>query len=382
MENILGSNKVNTYIDKIEDSLSIEDSFGRQNILGIYPEFKLEQFISGIPISIKGKLNTEGIFIFDDFLFYENINNKINIEHVFNIFNSPSIEDKNNNKEKEENYILFISNIKIGFPQKETGFNESIRTLLIEFIQNRNNINKELNNYSNKIKKVILVGSSLNTKEKDLEKKIILDNTIPSSQEINSSILDNYISLNNFLNILSNFVYVDLMPSSDSIDDLFYPQNPLNKILFSENIKNIKSNVLNLVNNPYFFKIKLQKESEYKYFIGTSGENIKIIKQYSCYDNNIDIMKKNLEWKHLCPINPNYLTLYSPDNKSDPLLIQELPDVYFTSSDENIFRFEKFFINNKQVILLSLPDFSKCQKCVLFNYEDNTYKIIEFKFNI
>ena len=93
-------------------------------------------------------------------------------------------------------------------------------------------------------------------------------------------------------------------------------------------------------------------------------------------------MKKNLEWKHLCPINPNYLTLYSPDSKSDPLLIQELPDLYFTSSDENIFRFEKFFINNKQVILLSLPDFSKSQKCVLFNYEDNTYKIIEFKFNI
>ena len=382
MENILGSYKVNTYIDKIEDSLSIEDSFGRQNILGIYPEFKLEEFISGIPISIKGKLNTEGIFLFDDFLFYENINNKINLEHVFNIFNSPSIEEKNNNKEKEENYILFISNIKIGFPQKETGFNESIRTLLIEFIQNRNNINNELNNYSNKIKKVILVGSSLNTKEKDLEKKIILDNTIPSSQEINNSILDNYISLNNFLNILSNCVYVDLMPSSDSNDDLFYPQNPLNKILFSENIQNIKSNVLNLVNNPYFFKMKLQNENEYKYFIGTSGENIKIIKQYSCYDNNIDIMKKNLEWKHLCPINPNYLTLYSPDNKSDPLLIQELPDVYFTSSDENIIRYEKFFINNKQVILLSLPDFSKCQKCVLFNYEDNTYKIIEFKFNI
>ena len=258
MENILGSNKVNTYIDKIEDSLSIEDSFGRQNILGIYPEFKLEQFISGIPISIKGKLNTEGIFLFEDFLFYENINNQINIEHLFNIFNSPSIEDKNNNKEKEENYILFISNIKIGFPQEETGFNESIRTLLIEFIQNRNNINKELNNYSNKIKKVILVGSSLNTKEKDLEKKIILDNTIPSSQEINNSILDNYISLNNFLNILSNCVYVDLMPSSDSNDDLFYPQNPLNKILFSENIKNIKSNILNLVNNPYFFKMKLK----------------------------------------------------------------------------------------------------------------------------
>ena len=93
-------------------------------------------------------------------------------------------------------------------------------------------------------------------------------------------------------------------------------------------------------------------------------------------------MKKNMEWRHLCPFSPAYLNLYSPDNKSDPLLIQELPDVYFVSSDEVEFKYEKIFINNKPKILMSLPDFSKSSKAVLFNYEDNTYKIIEFKFNI
>ena len=93
-------------------------------------------------------------------------------------------------------------------------------------------------------------------------------------------------------------------------------------------------------------------------------------------------MKKNLEWKHLCPINPNYLNLFSPDNKTDPLLLQELPDVYFISSEEKEFKYEKININNKQIILMSLPDFSKTSKCVLFNYEEDTYKIIEFKFNI
>ena len=172
------------------------------------------------------------------------------------------------------------------------------------------------------------------------------------------------------------------MPSSDSNDDLLYPQKPLNKLLFSENNKNINNFVLNLVTNPYFFKLKLNSENKEKYFVGTSGENINIIKQYSCFENNIDIMKKNLEWKHLCPINPNYLNLYSPDDKSDPLIIQELPDVYFTSSDENEFKFEKIHINNKEIILMSLPDFSKSSKCVLFNYEDDTYKLIEFNFRI
>ena len=374
MENILGSNKINNYIENIEDCLYIEDSFGRQIISGNYPNYKKEEFISGIQLAIKGKINNEGIFIFDDYLFYQNINSKNDF-----IFNTPPIKLKN---KSDENYILFISNLKIGFPEEEIGFNESIRTLLVDFIQNRNNNIEELKNYSNKIKRIILLGSSLNTNEKAIEKKIIKDNSSVSSQEINNIILDNYIALNKFLKLISNYIYTDLMPSSDSNDDLLYPQKPLNKLLFSENNKNINNFVLNLVTNPYFFKLKLNSENKEKYFVGTSGENINIIKQYSCFENNIDIMKKNLEWKHLCPINPNYLNLYSPDDKSDPLIIQELPDVYFTSSDENEFKFEKIHINNKEIILMSLPDFSKSSKCVLFNYEDDTYKIIEFNFRI
>ena len=374
MENILGSTKINNYIEHIEDSLYIEDSFGRQIIVGIYPNFKQEEFISGIPISIKGKLNQEGIFLFDDFLFFENTDIKDEL-----LFHSPPNKIENN---KDENYILFISNLKIGFCDSELGLNESIRTLLIEFIQNRNNINEELKKYSDKIKRVILVGSSINTNEKELEKKIILDNSRPSSQEINNNILENYISLNNFLNFISNYTYIDLMPSSDSNDNLLYPQNSLNKLLFSENINNINCSYLNLVSNPYFFSVKCESIDKEKNFIGTSGENINIIRQYSCYENTIDIMKKNLEWRHLCPISPNYLNLYSPDKKSDPLLLQELPDIYFASGSEKDFKYERIKINNKQIILLSLPDFEKTSKCVLFNYEDDSYKIIEFKLNI
>ena len=46
MENILGSEKINTYMEQIEDSLYIEDSLGRQIISGNYPNFKnlIEKF--------------------------------------------------------------------------------------------------------------------------------------------------------------------------------------------------------------------------------------------------------------------------------------------------------------------------------------------------
>ena len=36
MENILGSKKINSYIEQIEDSLYIEDTFSRQIISGNY----------------------------------------------------------------------------------------------------------------------------------------------------------------------------------------------------------------------------------------------------------------------------------------------------------------------------------------------------------
>ena len=84
-------------------------------------------------------------------------------------------------------------------------------------------------------------------------------------------------------------------------------------------------------------------------------------------------MKKNLEWKHLCPINPKYSTLYPFNNKVDPLIINEIPDVYFISGTNKL-NYEKIKISNKDVFLISLPDFSKTYKCVLYNYENDLIK--------
>ena len=46
------------------------------------------------------------------------------------------------------------------------------------------------------------------------------------------------------------------------------------------------------------------------------------------------------------------------------------------------FIYEKIIIDNKQIVLMSLPDFSKTSKIVLYDYENDTYKIIEFNFNV
>jgi hypothetical protein len=411
----LGQNKIEKHIEEIKDSLYIEDLSGRISILGNYQDFKVEEFISGIPIAIKGKLNQQGIFLFDEFTYYNNIigNNLENPERENNFldvineekgeridFQNFDTDDKSEERKENDNsinifprqknipnnenknLILFLSNLNLGKLSEYTnGIKPSIRTLLIDFIQNQNNMNNILYQLSNRISRIILVGNSLNTFETDIEKENIFNslNSKSSIANIYKNILENYLLFNNFLNIISNYIYIDVMPSMNSYDDLKYPQAPLSELLFTENIPNINLSSLNLVSNPYFFNIFIPSLNKMKYFIGTSGENINIIKQYSCYENNLDIMKKQIEWGHLCPINPSHLTLFSLDNKNDPLIIDKIPDIYFTSGNKKL-NYEKINIYNKEVVLLSLPDFVKTSKFALFNYEDNSVIEIDFSF--
>ena len=411
----MGQNKIEKHIEEIKDSLYIEDLSGRISILGNYQDFKVEEFISGIPIAIKGKLNQQGIFLFDEFTYYNNIivNNLENPERENNFldvineekgerkdFQNFDTDDKSEERKENDNsanifprqknipnnenknLILFLSNLNLGKLSEYTnGIKPSIRTLLIDFIQNQNNMNNILYQLSNRISRIILVGNSLNTFETDIEKENIFNslNSKSSIANIYKNILENYLLFNNFLNIISNYIYIDVMPSMNSYDDLKYPQAPLSELLFTENIPNINLSSLNLVSNPYSFNIFIPSLNKMKYFIGTSGENINIIKQYSCYENNLDIMKKQIEWGHLCPINPSHLTLFSLDNKNDPLIIDKIPDVYFTSGNKKL-NYEKINIYNKEVVLLSLPDFEKTSKFALFNYEDNSVIEIDFSF--
>ena len=382
MENILGQKKVDTFIENVIDNLYIEDISGRLLIYASFPNFKVEEYISGIPIAIKGKLNQNGVFIFDDYIFYSNIIDEeiINIneiqsenneqlidekEHNYNSKNISSIKKSIEQIENDDNkdLFLFISNLNLGkISEYNNRLKPCIRTLLIDFIR------------------IILVGNSVNTFETEIEKKIIFEKISPNLENINQRILENYLLFNNFLNIISNYIYIDVMPSLHSNDDLKYPQSPLNKLLFTENIPNINFSSLNLVPNPYFFDIFVPSMNKRKYFIGTSGENINIIKQYSSFEKDIDVMKKNIEWRHLCPIDPSYSTLYSLDNQTDPLILNKIPDVYFTSGNKEL-NYEKIKIKNKDIIFISLPDFDKTSKCVLYNYKDDSIKQIDFSFD-
>ena len=373
MENMYGITKIEKFIDE-KDSLSLEDSSGRVKI-DSKSNLNIDEFVTGIPVAFKGQLNNKEIFVVNEYLFYR-LEEKIT--------NTPMDVELNTPKENQ-NLILFISNLKIGNPNEiENGLGGIARSMLADFIQN-NNLTENLSNISSRIKRVIFVGASayVNDKIEELDKGSFIK-AEEYKKEFNK-IIENYTSLDKYLNLLSSYIQVDLMNNIEGNDGVYFPQNPNGQFLFLENIRNINAKTLNLVENPYIFDIYSYKLKDKKYFLGTSGENINCIMQYTSISEPLIAMEKTLEWGHLAPLAPDTFRIY-PFTEKDPLLLEKIPDMYFISG-KNEFKMKKVEFNydedsKKSVTLMELPDFSSTFKGIVYNIDDDSINEINFSQNL
>lgn len=368
-----GITKIEKFIDE-KDSLSLEDSSGRVKI-DSKSNLNIDEFVTGIPVAFKGQLNNKEIFVVNEYLFYR-------LEDKFT--NTPMDVELNTPKENQ-NLILFISNLKIGNPNEiENGLGGIARSMLVDFIQN-NNLTENLSNISSRIKRVIFVGASayVNDKIEELDKGSFIK-AEEYKKEFNK-IIENYTSLDKYLNLLSSYIQVDLMNNIEGNDGVYFPQNPNGQFLFLENIRNINAKTLNLVENPYIFDIYSYKLKDKKYFLGTSGENINCIMQYTSISEPLIAMEKTLEWGHLAPLAPDTFRIY-PFTEKDPLLLEKIPDMYFISG-KNEFKMKKVEFNydedsKKSVTLMELPDFSSTFKGIVYNIDDDSINEINFSQNL
>ena len=373
MENMYGITKIEKFIDE-KDSLSLEDSSGRVKI-DSKSNLNIDEFVTGIPVAFKGQLNNKEIFVVNEYLFYR-LEDKIT--------NTPMDVELNTPKENQ-NLILFISNLKIGNPNEiENGLGGIARSMLVDFIQN-NNLTESLSNISSRIKRVIFVGASayVNDKIEELDKGSFIK-AEEYKKEFNK-IIENYTSLDKYLNLLSSYIQVDLMNNIEGNDGVYFPQNSNGQFLFLENIRNINAKTLNLVENPYIFDIYSHETKSKKYFLGTSGENIKCIMQYTSIDDPLIAMEKTLEWGHLAPLAPDTFRIY-PYSNTDPLLLTKIPDIYFSSGEKDfnkkVIKFNSIGNEEKNVTLMELPDFSSNYKGIIFNIDDNSVNEINFLQNL
>ena len=67
--------------------------------------------------------------------------------------------------------------------------------------------------------------------------------------------------------------------------------------------------------------------------LGTSGQNVKDIRQYANYfeDRPMEALELTLRARHLFPTSPDTLRSY-PFVNEDPFVIDELPNIYFAGN--------------------------------------------------
>lgn len=130
--------------------------------------------------------------------------------------------------------------------------------------------------------------------------------------------------LDSFLFRLVQMIDVDVMPGSYDFSNHILPQKPMHRLMFP---KAYAYKSLNLASNPY--KCEIDEMN----FLGSSGEPITNLMNFSDIEKSIDALESCLKWGHLAPSAPDTLGCY-PYHDKDPFIITDCPHVMFAGNQE------------------------------------------------
>ena len=365
IEAMIGSRKVKSFVSESQDYLCLEDPSGRIRINSELSKdvINIGNFITGIPITLKGVLDDKGLFIVKDYTFMNStIHHKILRSNITTTV-TPSLTSS------MRDYIMFISDLEIGSVSDNDNRNALARNMLLNFIQNTGNVSQIISEYANQIQRVIICGNSIYSPpdtelvEKGSFRKQNLNNTVYKQ------ILSNYEQLDDFINKLTHYIPVDIIPSLDDLSSDYFPTPAISEIMFPQS-SSCLNKTFNLVTNPYSFQLDGIS------FLGTSGDNINTIKQYSTLTNALEIMKLTLEWGHLAPCAPDGIRTY-PYKQVDNLVKFNIPDVYFCGSQQEG-AIKQEVLKDKEVNIITVPKFSSTGSVVIYNIKTKEMKLLKF----
>lgn len=202
---------------------------------------------------------------------------------------------------------------------------------------------------------VLVAGGLLRSTSEDLEGKIV-GTSIDSSSDIATALQ----LADELFAELSETMNVELMPGQFDPTNYLLPQQPVNLRVFPKAMVN---KTFNGGTNPHKFQI------ENVLFTGSSGEPITDIGRYSKLEDPLDALEATFHWGHLAPTAPDTLGCY-PYYDEDPFVLEEQPDVFFssnhTSFDSKVIEFNHGDVVQKTT-LVCIPSFSRTKTAVLVN---------------
>merc|ERR1712048_384683 len=256
----------------------------------------------------------------------------------------------------EDRYVVLVSDLGIG----GKGTNMTSLQLLVDMICGRLGSTQDQEEFS-KISRLILAGNSLSEETSgrgdDKIAKYLLRN-VQAKSVAGMSQLDQLVFQ------AGSCVPVDIMPGENDPASQFHPQQPLHKCMFP---RSMSYSTVQAVSNPYEALVGGVR------LLGTSGENVNNIFQYSGFEDRMDVLQMTLECGHVAPTCPDTLCGY-PYEKKDPFIIQNCPQVYFAGSQPEFNSRTITGIDGQRVLLLSVPSFKDSHTAVLLNLRDLSCK--------
>ncbi|RWS09785.1 DNA polymerase delta subunit 2-like protein [Dinothrombium tinctorium] len=327
-----------------EDVVFLQDERETVQLIG---NFDVHSVTTGITIAILGYEEDDG--------------NKFLVEdYCFASFNE-TVERPLSNEEK---YVAIISDL--GFSTKSSINLLSARNMFVDFVTG-SGVGKQNIEKAAKVVKVIIAGNCISkdvkSQEQEEQKK-----TVSWSKKTKSHTLEVLKVIDDFLVQIGKSIDVDVMPGDNDATSVMLPQQPLHPCLLP------KASVLSsirCVTNPY------SASFDSTVFLGTSGQNVDSIRQYTNLDEPVDILERTLLWRHLVPSAPDTLASY-PFSDKDPFVITECPHVYFAGNQKS-FNTKLIELQNGQVVrLVAVPQFESSFNCVLINLENLQCELVAF----
>lgn len=207
---------------------------------------------------------------------------------------------------------------------------------------------------------------------------IVCGNSVRQSDDKNElykslKILDDFLT-----NVLKSLPVI-LLPGEHDPTECSIPQQPLNKVLFSENLKpyfsEINKDFFKLVTNPYWL------DCEGIQILVTSGQIIDDMCKYvfpnnaNCnniddtIENRLDLIEATLNWQNIAPNAPDTLWCF-PFTDNNPFILNEFPHVYVVGNQPGYGTRRVRISDHKEVLLVALPAFSETGALVSLDLND------------
>jgi len=252
----------------------------------------------------------------------------------------------------EDRFVLFVSGLGIG---SEKGNLMSLQ-LLIDMITGRI-CDGEDHTFFSKVCRVVIAGNALSKDTEDKETEKLAKYLSRNTQAKSISAIK---CLDDVLVQFGSCIPVDIMPGEYDPTNQFLPQQALHKCMFPNALR---YSTVQSVTNPYKALV-----GGYR-ILGTSGQNISNIYQYSGFEDRLDILEATLKGGHISPTSPDTLSCY-PYYDNDPFILDDCPDIYFAGNQPTFQTRKIQGDDGHEILLLLVPAFHIDSMAILVNLRD------------